>query len=485
MAIRARFAMFAAAVVSITVVVFAVVVYLLVQHSLLTEQDAAIARNGDRVWATGQLRGQVSLRDLGSSDRPLGLGPPPDLKDSSDTFLEILDPRGTPVLSNALLYGSDPAIPKGALNGVTSSHPTWKMVDVRGVSLRLYLRSWTLPDSSVAYYLVAGKPMTQVATQLSGLRWFLIGGSLLSVALAVGASWLLARRALRPLEAMATTAEEIGRTQDLSRRLPEDAAHDEVGRLRSSFNSMLQQLQDAYLRIQTALDAQRRFVADASHELRTPLTTIRSNADLIWRQTDIAPQDHREAVHDIVEESERMSRLVQRLLVLARADAGQHLELGPVDLSAISRDVVRQAQTVYPNRRFELVNGSPVDATGNADALKQLLWILIDNAARYTPDGGRIGVRLAQTEGSVIQLAVEDNGVGIPAEHLGHIFERFYRADGARSGEGAGLGLAIAQWIVREHGGTVAAGNNPEGGASFTVSLPRPKPESRLVLTNS
>ena len=480
MAIRARFAIFAAAVVSITVVVFAVVVYLLVQHSLLTDQDAAIARSGDRVWTTGQLRGQVSLRDLGSGGDRFGIGPPPDLKDSSDQFLEILDPHGTPVLANAVLYGSDPAIPNGALAGVTSGHPTWKMVDVRGVSLRLYLRSWTLPDSSVAYYLVAGKPMTQVTSQLDGLRWFLIGGSLVAVVLAVGASWLLARRALRPLEAMATTAEEIGRTQDLSRRLPEDSRNDEVGRLRSSFNSMLQQLQDAYLRIQTALDAQRRFVADASHELRTPLTTIRSNADLIWRRTDIAPQDHKEAVHDIVEESERMSRLVQRLLVLARADAGQHLELGPVDLSAISRDVVRQAQTVYPNRRLELANGSPVEATGNADALKQLLWILIDNAAKYTPDGGRIGVHLAQPEGTAIQLAVEDDGVGIPAEHLGHIFERFYRADGSRSGEGAGLGLAIAQWIVREHGGTVAAGNNPNGGANFTVSLPNLEPGSGL-----
>jgi signal transduction histidine kinase len=235
---------------------------------------------------------------------------------------------------------------------------------------------------------------------------------------------------------------------------------------------MLQQLQDAYLRIQTALDAQRRFVADASHELRTPLTTIRSNADLIWRRSDIAPQDHQEAVHDIVEESERMSRLVQRLLVLARADAGQHLELNPVDLSGISRDVVRQAQAVYPNRRLELVNGSLVEATGNADALKQLLWILIDNAAKYTSDGGRIGVHLTQPDSRSIRLAVEDDGTGIPAEHLGHIFERFYRADGARSGDGAGLGLAIAQWIVREHGGTVAAGNNPDGGASFTVSLP-------------
>lgn len=473
MAIRARFALFAAAVVSITVVVFAVVVYLLVQHSLLTQQDAAIAARGDRVWTTGQFRGFLTARDLGNGPGQFGAF---DLTESSDPFVEVLDAQGVPKISSAFLKGSYPAIPKDALSGVASSHPTWRIVDEQNVSLRLYLRSWTLTDGTVGGYLVAGKPMTQVTTQLDGLRWFLIGGSLLAVVLAVGASWLLARRALRPLEAMATTAEEIGRTQDLSRRLPEDARNDEVGRLRSSFNSMLQQLQDAYLRIQTALDAQRRFVADASHELRTPLTTIRSNADLIWRRTDIAPQDHQEAVHDIVEESERMSRLIQRLLVLARADAGQHLELRPVDLSALSRDVVRQAQTVYPNRRLELVNGSPVEATGNGDALKQLLWILIDNAAKYTPDGGRIGVHLAQPDASSIQLAVQDDGVGIPAEHLVHIFERFYRADGSRSGEGAGLGLAIAQWIVREHGGTVAAGNNPNGGANFTVSLPGLKP---------
>lgn len=472
MAIRARFALFAAAVVSITVVVFAVVVYVLAQHSLLTQQDAALARRGEQIWTTGQFRGQVSLRDLAAGDRPFGTLGMPDLRDSSAPFLEVLDSRGTPVFGTALLDGSYPAIPPRALQGVTSLRPTWKDVDVKGIALRLYLRSWTQPDSSVGGYLVAGQSMALVASQLNGLRWFLIGGSLLSIALAVGASWLLARRALRPLEAMATTAEEIGRTQDLSRRLPDDATRDEVGRLRRSFNLMLQQLQDAYLRIQTALDAQRRFVADASHELRTPLTTIRSNADLIWRRGDIDPLDHHAAVRDIVEESERMSRMVQRLLVLARADAGQHLQLEPVDLSAITKDVVRQAQLVYPNRQLELVNGSPVSTAGNADALKQLIWIMIDNAARYTKEGGRIGVHLDRTDGHSIGLTVEDNGVGIAPEHLGHIFERFYRADGARTGDGAGLGLAIARWIVREHGGTVAAANNPGGGARFTVSLP-------------
>ena len=278
---------------------------------------------------------------------------------------------------------------------------------------------------------------------------------------------------------MASTAEDIGRTQDLSRRLPEGGTNDEVGRLQQSFNQMLRQLEDAYQRLRSALIAQRRFVADASHELRTPLTTIRGNIGLLLKRDDITSEDRVAALNDIAGESERMSRMVQDLLTLARADAGYHLEKMPIDLRPIVQDVSRQAQTLASTRQIELLDGVPATVQGNADAIKQLLWILIDNAFKHTREDGHIQLRLLRN-GQSAALTVSDDGPGVPAGDLERIFERFYQSDSARSGEGTGLGLAIARWIAREHGGRVYARNNPGGGAVFTVELPVDK-----VLANS
>jgi signal transduction histidine kinase len=319
--------------------------------------------------------------------------------------------------------------------------------------------------------MLVGQTTLAIDQQLEGLRLFLIAGALLSLLGAGALSWLVAGRALRPLDEMASTAEDIGRTQDLSRRLPAIPVNDEVGRLQRSFNLMLRQLEDAYLRLRSALTAQRRFVADASHELRTPLTTIRGNVGLLLNRDDITGEDRSAALQDISSESERMSRMVQDLLTLARADAGYHLEKFPVDLRPIVEDVSRQAQKIQPARNVELLNGQPSIIQGNADAIKQLLWILIDNAVKHTQDGGRIQVRM-EPRNAWTSLVVSDDGPGIPQQDLERIFERFYQSDTARTGEGTGLGLAIARWIVREHGGRVFAANNPQGGARFTVELP-------------
>jgi signal transduction histidine kinase len=318
---------------------------------------------------------------------------------------------------------------------------------------------------------VVGQSLAGIESELAGLRLFLAAGGLLTLLAAGAASWWLAGRALRPLDAMASTAEDIGRTQDLSRRLPESEPDDEVGRLQRSFNQMLRQLDDAYHRLQSALVAQRRFVADASHELRTPLTTIRGNVGLLLKRGDITADDRVAALNDIAGESERMSRMVQDLLTLARADAGYHLDKAPIDLLPIIQEVTRQAQTLQPLRRIELLDGVPMPIQGNADALKQLLWILIDNAFKHTQDSGRIQLRLDNGQ-QAARLMVLDDGAGIPKEDLERVFERFYQSDASRAGEGTGLGLAIARWIAQEHGGRISASNNPQGGAAFTVVLP-------------
>jgi len=295
--------------------------------------------------------------------------------------------------------------------------------------MRVYVRQLA-SATGPAGYLVVGKSLSGIESQLSGLRLFLVAGGLLSLIAAGAVSWLVAGRALRPLDAMASTAEDIGRTQDLSRRLPENAPDDEVGRLQKSFNQMLRQLEDAYHRLQAALVAQRRFVADASHELRTPLTTIRGNVGLLLKRDDITADDRVAALHDIAGESERMSRMVQDLLTLARADAGYHLDKTLVDLMPIVQEVTRQAQILQPSRRIELLDGVPAPMLGNTDAIKQLLWILVDNAFKHTQEDGRIELRL-ENGNRAVRLAVADDGPGIPQEDLERIFERFYQSDAA------------------------------------------------------
>jgi signal transduction histidine kinase len=189
------------------------------------------------------------------------------------------------------------------------------------------------------------------------------------------------------------------------------------------------------------------------------------------KREDITADDRVAALNDIAGESERMSRMVQDLLTLARADAGYHLDKTAVDLLPIVQEVSRQAQILQPSRRIELFDGMPAPMNANSDAIKQLLWILVDNAFKHTRDGGHIELRL-ENGNRAVQLAVADDGPGIPSEDLERIFERFYQSDAARSGEGTGLGLAIARWIAQEHGGRVYAANNPRGGAAFTVEFP-------------
>lgn len=460
--IRTRIALFGAAVVALTVVIFSLLVYVLVERSLYSQQNTDLSRRGDIYWS--------------SLERGTGLprGPfrfPVDLNSSIEPLIEVFDSQGTPVAWSAHIRGLAPQMPTSVLESAPSNHGVLaNATPENGPLMRVYVRAINLRGLGVGYVLV-GEPLGSIQSQLDGLRLFLIAGAFLSLLAAGAASWFVAGRALRPLDAMASTAEDIGRTQDLSRRLAEGGPDDEVGRLQRSFNQMLRQLEDAYLRLRSALIAQRRFVADASHELRTPLTTIRGNVGLLLKRDDITSEDRVAALKDIAGESERMSRMVQDLLTLARADAGQHLEKESVDLRPIVQDVSRQAQALQPARRIELLDGQPAIVRGNADAIKQLLWILIDNAFKHTNSDGRIQLKLLAGSRSAT-LVVSDDGPGIAKEDLDRIFERFYQADPARSGEGTGLGLSIARWIAQEHGGRVFAANNPQGGAAFTVELP-------------
>lgn len=297
-------------------------------------------------------------------------------------------------------------------------------------------------------------------------------GRLMSLIAAIGVTgafvlgWLVAARALRPVALLTRAAEHIARSHELARRVPERTSRDELATLARTFNGMLASLEQASV-------AQRRFVADASHELRAPLTIIHANLELLRRGDVLAPAERTSALGEAHTEAERLARLVADLLALARADAGMPLRRVRVELDRILLEVVGEARHLTSGQRLEIGPVEPMVVDGDPDRLRQLLLILLDNAIRYTPAPGRVTVVLRRA-GHGAQIEVRDEGVGIPPEELPRVFERFYRADPARSRDpgGSGLGLAIAQGIITRHGGSVTLESRPGEGTVAAVVLP-------------
>jgi signal transduction histidine kinase len=441
--LRLRLALFGAAVVALTLILFGTLLYTLLAHSATTNQDDALR---------SRAREAVASLNSGTDLAPRGPVAPADLKTSTDVFVEVLDQTWSVVYSTGELNGAPPAIA-----------PTLraKAAEVSGGAFDTEsgVRLYAIPFNGG--FVVTGQSTRVVQSNVSGVVGFLVISGVPTLLAALIASWLVAGRALKPLKDAAGTADEIGRARDFGRRLPARRSRDEVAVLSTSFNRMLEQLQDSF-------ESQRRFVADASHELRTPLTTIRGNAGLLARGRAIPDEVRRAAAADIAAETSRMTRLVDRMLTLARADSGLRLELAPLELEPVVVEVCRQAQTVHPERELVTqVDGATI--AGDEDTIRQLIWILLDNALRHARS--RVSVTLSR-EGEWARLTVSDDGPGIPPAEREKIFERFYRSDRARTGHGAGLGLSIARWIAEQHHGRILAGEGPGGGAAIYVDLP-------------
>jgi signal transduction histidine kinase len=382
------------------------------------------------------------------------------LRTSTDIFVEVFDSSWSVVYSTAQLNGAPP-MPSARLRVAVPEVFAGDFDTDRG------LRYFGLRFNGG--YVVTGQSTRVPQSSLSGVLGFLIISGVPTLVAALAASWLVAGRALRPLKDVAGAADGIGRSRDFGRRLPERRSGDEVALLSTSFNRMLDQLQDSF-------ETQRRFVADASHELRTPLTTIQGNAGLLAQGPPIAADVLRAAAADIAAESDRMSRLVDRMLTLARADSGLNLELAPVQLRTLVVEVCRQASAVHRDTAIN-VEASEVAVSGDQDALRQLLWILLDNALGHARS--RIAVRLTD-DGDWARLMVGDDGPGISPADRERVFERFYKVDASRTQSGtsgtvngAGLGLSIARWITDQHHGRIIAAAGPDGGgAGLFVDLP-------------
>jgi signal transduction histidine kinase len=291
----------------------------------------------------------------------------------------------------------------------------------------------------------------------------------------------MTRQALRPLDRVAVALHTIGDAGDLTRRIDLDPERPfpAVRRLVAELNLMLARLEAAARRVDEVLAAQRRFVADASHELRTPLTTLRGNIHLLREDPALTGDDEQRALlSDMAADTTRMSRLVNDLLLLAEADAGQHLELEDVNIRPLVTGVVRSVRWMREDveLRLDVAPGAPTWVRGDADRLTQVLLVLLDNALKFSPSGGRVDLRLsaaARSGQAGLVLRVVDEGPGVEPGERERIFERFYRSDRARQGEGSGLGLAIARWIVHEHHGTLdLEDDGRDHGATFAVWLP-------------
>jgi two-component system, OmpR family, sensor kinase len=333
------------------------------------------------------------------------------------------------------------------------------------------------PDSNVVGYIQYARSNSHVSTTITRLWILIIAGVIGGTALAVLSGVALASRAMRPVARLTSTAREITATHDLSRRLPRPAAEDEVAELTETLQEMLAALDASQTEREAAMQKQREFVADASHELRTPLTSILANLELLEVQLARTGQgEEREIVTSAVRSSQRMSRLVADLLVLARSDAGQNRPMADLNLAQVSEGACREIAPHLGQRDLEIhCDRAPMQ--GNHDELHRAILNLLDNAIRYSPEDARIrlGTTVDPQSGAVL-LEVADSGPGIPAEMRERVFERFVRGVGGSDTDptgGTGLGLAMVQAIVTAHGGTVTAGASEDlGGARFLLSFP-------------
>lgn len=325
-------------------------------------------------------------------------------------------------------------------------------------------------DAGIAFVAAGVNYDTVGQSQYMWVTFAFAGFGIVAFLLAVAGSFFLTRYSLAPVTAIATAAATISE-EDLSQRLPVRAGRgDELDRLARTFNDLLARLETAFADREAALDYQRRFVADASHELRTPLTSIVGYTRLLQRWGTSRPDASAEALDHLQQEAERMQRLVEGLLLLARGDEASGLVLEPTDLEPLAMTVTEEAVTLGDHLTLEVEDHGPLLATVDADAVRQVLGVLLDNARRHAP-GTPVTLRLASND-RYVRIDVADQGPGIAPEHLPHLFERFYRGDHSRTGRGAGLGLAIAHDLVTRQGGTIQVSSVPGEGTAFTITFP-------------
>jgi len=455
------------------------------EHSLEASLDTTLEVRAQQIAGGITLvGGMITVRDV-TGDLPGFDANPSDQRLSpvdvnNGALVRLLDARGQ-------LVHETPAFRALRVPAESVTQPrqgtAWQgtVTTSNGREVRLVSRVLT-ENGRLFAVLRVGESLAELHTLLHELvAELLVVGLLVLLACALGSYWLAAR-AFAPIQRLAATARRI-KAGDLRSRVPVPPARDEVQYLALTLNEMLDSLDQAFSR-------QRRFVADASHELRTPVAVIRSKTDVarLWAKT---PQDYLTVLEGVNAEAERLGHLISDLLALARGDEGRtHFEREPMRLDLVARAVAANTELLAAECgiTLEVQESRPVTILGDEARLIQVVLNLVENAVRYTNPGGRVSVTVEARQDQAL-LSVRDTGIGIAPEHLPHLFERFYRADPARrrtGGSSSGLGLAIVEWVVHAHGGTVSVESQLGQGSCFTVMLPLASlTEARTLPLNS
>jgi two-component system sensor histidine kinase MprB len=447
MSFRVRLTLAATLAVTAAIVLASALVYVLVSDRLHSEIDGTLKDRAAQVThsepPSGNIFGKV----------------PPAILGQARGFYQYADSRGNVALPDFEQNGPQLSVDRRTMQVAAGKQGSFFADQtVEGVHLRVYTVPAEListdPPTPIAVQVAL--PLTEVDSTLSRLGWILFFVSVGGVGLAVLLGWLVSRATLAPVRRLTTATEEITETRDLSRRVDE-RGHDELGRLGTSFNTMLAALEESQ-------QAQRQLVADASHELRTPLTSLRTNVELLARGR-LPDEERTRALADVSTQLEELTVLVTDVVDLAR-DGERELAIEDVRLDLLVSDAVERAHLHAPKVEFEtdlsesLVRGVP-------ERIFRAVANVLDNAAKWSPVGGRIEVKTAGGE-----VTVRDHGPGIAAEDLPHVFDRFYRSPAARGTPGSGLGLAIVRQVVESHGGTVSAAPATGGGTVVRLAFP-------------
>lgn len=446
-------------------------VYLFLDYSLTSEIDRNIEQQADKVIGSTRVVGSLPffLRQVVLPDVEVFAAP--------DVFLQVMATNGDIAVKSNNLGNYDLPVPQQAMQEVLergSSFITFSFENVDNQKLRMVFKPILL-DGEIVGILQVARPLAPVYAALSQLRSVLVWGGLAAIIISLGLGWFISGRTLRPIRELTSDAKKIGEERDFQRRVRYQGPMDDLGELAITFNTMLGSLEKAYSRLTESLQAQKRFVADASHELRTPLTSIQGNVDFLIKTGSLHQENslNTEVLADISSETKRLSRLVKDLLTLARADAGFSLEMVEIELLPLLEESTRQARHLVKGQDFvaELKEARGLVIKADGDYLKQMLLIFFDNAFKYTPAGKKVIFKVSVIDNEVV-LIFQDEGPGIPETELPHLFERFFRVQNSRTGEGAGLGLAIAKWIIDQHQGRITVESAKGQGSVFSIYLP-------------
>ncbi len=462
--LRVKFGLWTVGLLLVALISAGVLVYMALARSLSNSIDNALRLNASQTLAALEIEdgGLDISQGLLESAETAGL-------QSGEFVLRVLNADGQLLQ----VFGSSQSLPILPASVAAARAAGTDLTTVRDPGSEEAYRVHTVAiedGGQVTGYYQVGQSLDDTQDTLGRLASALLIGIPAAALIAGLGGYLLAARALGPIDVMTRTAYQIS-AEDLSARLPPPPTDDEVGRLALTFNEMLGRLDRAFQR-------ERQFIADASHELRTPLAAMQAILDVTGEKAR-ASATYRMALADLAEEVARLRRLAENLLLLAQTN-GQRLQpQKTVHLSLLLEDVVESLAPLAAEKGLAVLCRVPpgIHLAGDMDGLIRLFANLLDNAIKYT-DRGEISVAARAGANGVVEVAVEDTGIGIDATQLPHIFERFYRSDQSRNADGFGLGLAIARTIAEEHGGSVDVQSEVGTGTRMIVRLPHPVPDN-------